>query len=142
MKKRDTEVFFWIGIELVSLLSITFILIMFLALGSATASLIPSSSFGEMGINLPSAITTIPATNAEKGFFLTINSAGELFVGTKQIQISDLQSAISSYISQYGTPSEIKLAADKSVPYGTIVQIMDLVRRSGIPTVDLVVGQK
>lgn len=142
MRKRDTETFFWIGIELVSLLSITFILMMFLTLASTVTSLIPSSAFGEMGINLPSAVTTIPATAMQKGILLTINSSGELYVGTKQIQTSDLSSFISSYISQYGTPMDIKIAADRSVPYGTIVQIIDLVRKSGISTVDLIVGQK
>ncbi len=141
MKKGDTDLFFWIGIELVSLLSITFILIMFLALANATSSLVPTSSLGQMGINLPSAITTIPATSEAKGLLVTINSSDEIYVGTTQVKVSDISSLLASYISQYGTPTSVKIAADKSVPYGTIVQLMDVLRQNGISTIDLIVGQ-
>jgi biopolymer transport protein TolR len=141
MKKRDTDLFFWVGIELVSLLSITFILIMFLALANAATSVVPTSSLGQIGISLPSAITTIPATEESKGLLVTINSSDEIFVGTTQVKTSDISSLLTSYISQYGTPTSVKIAADKSVPYGTIVQIMDLLRQNGISTIDLIVGQ-
>jgi len=141
MKKRDTDLFFWVGIELVSLLSITFILIMFLALANAATSVVPTSSLGQIGISLPSAITTIPATEESKGLLVTINSSDEIFVGTTQVKTSDISSLLTSYISQYGTPTSVKIAADKSVPYGTIVKIMDLLRQNGISTIDLIVGQ-
>lgn len=141
MKKRDTDIFFWVGIELVSLLSITFILIMFLALANAATSVIPTTALGQIGISLPNAITTIPATEESKGLLVTINASDEIYVGTTQIKTSDISSLLASYISQYGTPTSVKIAADKSVPYGTIVQLMDLFRQSGISTVDLIVGQ-
>lgn len=142
MKRRDTDVFFWVGIELVSLLSITFILIMFLALANATSSLIPSSALGQIGITLPSAITTIPATAETKGLLVTINSSDEIYVGTTQVKAANIPSLLASYISQYGTPTSVKIAADKSVPYGTIIQLMDMLRKNGIGTVDLIVGQE
>ncbi len=142
MKKGDTDLFFWIGIELVSLLSITFILIMFLTLANATVSVVPTSSLGQIGISLPRAITTIPATAETKGLLITINSSDEIYVGTTQVKVADIPSLLASYISQYGTPTSVKIAADKSIPYGTIVQLMDLIRQSGIGTVDLIVGQE
>ncbi|MCL4408369.1 MAG: biopolymer transporter ExbD [Thermotogae bacterium] len=141
MKKRDTDLLFWVGIELVSLLSITFILIMFLALANAAASVVPVSSLGQIGISLPSAVTTIPATEESKGLLVTVNSSDEIYVGTTQVKISNIPSLLTSYISQYGTPTSVKIAADKSVSYGTIVQIMDLLRQNGISTIDLIVGQ-
>ncbi len=142
MKKRDTDSLLWFGIELVSLLSITFILIMFLAISNVF--IIPvagGTQIKQFGINLPNAVVTIPLSQEKTGFLVVINASNDVYIGNNNVGISELTSSLSAYIQQYGTPTSVKIAADSAASYGTIVQVMDTLRKDGISNVDFIVGQ-
>jgi len=141
MRRRGTYTLLWLEIEFVSLLSITFILIMFLSLANLFTPLSSVAQPKQFGINLPSAVVTIPISQEKNGFLIIINSSDDVYVGDSMVGVNGLTASLSSYIHQYGTPTSVKIAADKAASYGTVVQVMDLLRKDGISTVDMIVGQ-
>jgi biopolymer transport protein TolR len=89
-------------------------------------------------VDLPAA-TTEAIKNEKEDIVLTITKKGDLFLqGDKNaynvVNLSDKLTAV----YQNKTKKDIFLRADKSVPYGTVVQVMAACKNAGIERIGMV----
>jgi biopolymer transport protein TolR len=89
-----------------------------------------------IGVNLPKAETdTAPA---EQGLRLTVDLNKYIYFENSVINISLLKSRLEQYF--YGKPKKIiYLQADTLLPYGYVIEIMDIAKKVGVEVVALIV---
>jgi len=89
-----------------------------------------------IGVDLPTAETdTAPA---DEGLPITIKSDQSIYVGDAIININLLENRLSNAF--YGKTKRIVfLRADKNVPFGFVIDGLDIVQKLGIETVGLMV---
>jgi biopolymer transport protein TolR len=90
-------------------------------------------------VNLPSAETrTNPSSG---GLVLTVTKDRYIYMENQIINLFLLESRIKSYF--VGKEKKIVfLKADKDVPYGYMIDVMDVLKKAGIQTVGLIVDIK
>jgi biopolymer transport protein TolR len=92
-----------------------------------------------IGVNLPQAETE--SAPAEEGLTLTITKDRYIHVGQTVINIMLLEKKLQEYF--YGKSKKvIYLQADKDLPYGFVVDILDITKRVGIELIGLVTEPK
>jgi biopolymer transport protein TolR len=81
-------------------------------------------------VDLPQAkqVDNLP-TDAEH-LVLTVREDGALFLDTYQVQIEELETRLSMLVKDKGR--SLFLQADKSVPYGIVVDVMGRIKAAGI----------
>ncbi|MHC4196526.1 MAG: ExbD/TolR family protein [Planctomycetota bacterium] len=111
------------NINIASLIDILFLLLLFFVV---------TSSFVEhpnIKLALPSA------SNAEasrfEGIIITISKEGRLFMGKQSIGVSELEVVLRSRAAAVDDPVLV-LRADREVPYGVVVAVMDVARGAGL----------
>ena len=117
-------------IDLVPMIDVLFQLILFLFV-STTFAVLPGIS-----LNLPQS-TTAEGTRTN-GITITVSADGNLFVNADKVPIESLDAALQSL--SVSVPKEtvpVSLEADALVPNGTIVKILDSLRRTGFTGVNL-----
>ncbi|MCJ7563428.1 MAG: biopolymer transporter ExbD [Candidatus Aminicenantes bacterium] len=89
-----------------------------------------------IGINLPRAETdTAPA---EEGLRLAVTAETYIYFENSVININLLESRLQQYY--YGKPKKILyLQADENLPYGFVINIMDIAKKIGIETIALII---
>lgn len=89
-----------------------------------------------IGINLPRAETdTAPA---EEGLRLAVTAEKYIYFENSVININLLESRLKQYY--YGKPKKILyLQADENLPYGFVINIMDIAKKIGIETIALII---
>ena len=114
-------------INLTPLIDVVFILLIFFLLTTTFRS-----TTG-LDINLPNASTAkTPAENAQ--VILNLNQAGELFIGENQFT----QEEVIQVLKKNKQPSKdvfVILQADERVAHGEVVNLLDLLRSSGLQNV-------
>jgi len=117
-------------IDLVPMIDVLFQLILFLFV-STTFAVLPGIS-----LNLPQS-TTAEGTRTN-GITITVAADGNLFVNADKVPIESLDATLQSL--SVSVPKEtvpVSLEADALVPNGTIVKILDSLRRTGFTGVNL-----
>ena len=117
-------------IDLVPMIDVLFQLILFLFV-STTFAVLPG-----INLNLPQS-TTAEGTKTN-GITITVSSDGDLYVNADKIPIESLDATLQSL--SVSVPKEtvpVSLEADALVPNGTIVKILDSLRRTGFTGVNL-----
>jgi biopolymer transport protein TolR len=88
-----------------------------------------------MDINLPtSASNTI---KAEERLVLTVEKDRTVYLQKDAVPVADLESRLRG-LKARNTDVTIYLRADRDVPYGTVIQVMDSVKRAGIEKLGMV----
>jgi biopolymer transport protein TolR len=92
-----------------------------------------------IGVSLPQAETdTAPA---EEGLRLTVTPDKFIHIGNSVINVNLLERRLQEYY--YGKPKKvIYLQADESLPYGYVVEIMDIIKKAGIELLGLMTQPK
>jgi biopolymer transport protein ExbD len=90
----------------------------------------------DIPVNLP-ASTAKPQPRPEKPLYLTIKADLELAIGDQPVQRPSLASAL-QLAAKGDTGTRIFLRADKTVPYGAIVEMMNMLREAGFLKIALV----
>jgi len=87
-----------------------------------------------IGVSLPTAETdTIPA---EEGLQVTVKADQSIYIGNSVININLLERQLQN--AYYGKSKKVLfLRADKNLPYGFIMDVLDIVKKSGIEVVGL-----
>ena len=87
-----------------------------------------------IGINLPQAETdTKPA---EEGLTLTVTKDQYVHIGESTININLLERRLTEYF--YNKPKKVVyLQADKDLPYGVVVRIMDITKKAGVELIGI-----
>ena len=117
-------------IDLVPMIDVLFQLILFLFV-STTFAVLPG-----INLNLPQS-TTAEGTKTN-GITITVSADGDLFVNADKVPIESLDASLQSL--SVSVPKEtvpVSLEADALVPNGTIVKILDSLRRTGFTGVNL-----
>ena len=87
-----------------------------------------------IGINLPQAETD--SKPAEEGLMLTVTKDQFIHIGDSTININLLERRLTEYFTN--KPKKvIYLQADKDLPYGVIVRIMDITKKAGIEQIGI-----
>ncbi|MFQ5956536.1 MAG: ExbD/TolR family protein [Candidatus Brocadiales bacterium] len=111
------------SINITSLVDILFLLLIFFVV---TSTFIEHPN---IKLDLPSA-SHAEASKFE-GLTLTITGEGRLFLGTQPIGISELEAVLRSKVAATGD-AVLVLRADREVPYGVVVAVMDVARGAGL----------
>ncbi|MGB4703708.1 MAG: biopolymer transporter ExbD [Candidatus Saccharicenans sp.] len=88
-----------------------------------------------IGINLPQAETE--SAPAEEGLTLTVTADGYIHIGESVININLLERRLKEYFYNR-TKKIVFIRADRNLNYGQLVQILDIIKKSGIEIVGLV----
>ena len=90
----------------------------------------------DVGVDLPVS-TAKPQPRPDKPIFLTIKSDLSLAVGNETVTRADLTRALDG-ATHLDREQRLFLRADKAVPYGELIQLMNLLRAAGYLKVALV----
>jgi biopolymer transport protein TolR len=86
-------------------------------------------------VNLPR--TSSRPTAVEERMVLTLTRDGALFLNERRLTPAGLEAALRE-VFQHRTDRTLYLKADAGLPYGTVVETMDRVRRAGIERLGMV----
>lgn len=92
----------------------------------------------QMGIdvNLP-RVKAKSIDVAEEKLVLTITPAREIFINKNKLPMRDLRIKLENIIASR-TDREIFLRADKTVPYGFVVEVMSEIRKAGVDKLGMI----
>jgi biopolymer transport protein TolR len=74
---------------------------------------------------------------AKNGLVVTVNRAGDIFVDENKLRYDEFRASFKALAARRGHGG-IYLRADKGVPYGTVVQVLAVMRAAGVGDVGLV----
>ncbi|BBB91975.1 MAG TPA: biopolymer transporter ExbD [Methylomusa anaerophila] len=87
-------------------------------------------------INLPKAAAV---ADQPQNIVVVINRDGQLAVGDRTISLSELRSLLTATAAKQPV---VYLKADKEVRHGTVVEVMDEIRKTGISKLSVAVDAK
>ena len=90
----------------------------------------------DVAVNLPSS-TAEPQPRPDKPVFLTVKADFSLVLGEATISRETLGSALGA-VTKGEKDTRIFVRADKTVPYGEMMEVMNLMRRAGFLKIALV----
>ena len=125
MQDSDSEEDAITGINVTPLVDITLVL---LIIFMVTARFIAEPS---IGVNLPKTSEKGGAQASDNNVFLTINEKREIFLMNKPVPEGQLAGQIRNLIPEKPNMNLV-LRADKNVPHGYVIEILDLVRNEGV----------
>lgn len=125
MQDSDSEEDAITGINVTPLVDITLVL---LIIFMVTARFIAEPS---IGVNLPKTSEKGGAQASDNNVFLTINEKREIFLMNKPVPEGQLAGQIRNLIHEKPNMNLV-LRADKNVPHGYVIEILDLVRNEGV----------
>ena len=73
----------------------------------------------------------------KRGLVVTVNRAGQIFVDETRLSEREFRASFRALASRRGKDG-VYLRADQSVPYGTVVRVLAIMRGAGVPDVGLV----
>jgi len=118
-RRRDRG---FIGVDATPMADVVFLLLIFFMLASAFVFQ-PGLS-----IRLPKAMTAT-GESAQKSI-VTITTQHKIFVGDKQVSLNELPAILHAEMAQKENRVVI-VKADKSVPHGLVVEVMDIAQYAG-----------
>jgi biopolymer transport protein ExbD len=115
------------GINVVPLIDVMLVLLTIVMTVSSFIAL------GKLELKLP---TSSSAQQLEqKRFDISINAKKEFFINSKKID----KQALLSKLDEVKTSDTVSISADKSVPYGEFIFVIDLLKQKNIEKIGMVV---
>ena len=119
-KKRSSPI-----IPIVSLVDILTVLLIFFIVTTTFKSQTP-----QVRIELPDSKTAVAAPSAKsRPTLLTIAPDGQCYLNAQPVELEKLGDAIKAAQSDGG---EVTMKADKAVPFGIIIRVLDTLKEAGI----------
>ena len=112
-------------IDITPLIDVMFMMILFLVLTAAFVQ-------GSIDVSLPRG--TPPPLPNKRQIVLAITNNSEIFWSGKKVSSDDLLLYVAEALLE---SADILLAGDKDARYGDVAELMDLLRRHGVPSVGL-----
>lgn len=129
--KRERRLKFLAEMNITSLADVSFtLMIIFLIAGVSTAL------SRQQGIDLDLPRTSRPEPQTRPGLIIAIKSDGQIFIGTKAVSKEGFPQALASVLAR-GEYEQVYLQADRRVDYGTIIEILGIIREQGISSIGL-----
>jgi biopolymer transport protein ExbD len=110
-------------INIVPMIDVIFAILTYFIMSTLTLS-----NFEGMPLNLPSAANSQTVSQQLKPVYLSITPEGRLFIDKQETTLDRMAEQINQRKGQNPTISVV-LNADKVVPHGTVVGVMDQLRR-------------
>ena len=110
-------------INITSLIDVLFLLLIFM--------MVSSTFMEEPGIKLDLPETKSAPSVKKSEYILYVKLEGELFLNEKSISLEELGESLKNTLLEMKDESLI-LKGDTNIPYGRIVKIMDIVKKSGV----------
>jgi biopolymer transport protein TolR len=123
------------GINVTPLVDITLVL---LIIFMVTARFISEPS---VGVNLPKTSKGGSSAVNERNVFISLDVSGRLFLNNTQIDQSQLGERMAAMLKEK-PDLNLVLRADKSVPHGDVMQVLDIVRAAGVTQFGIAVEAK
>ena len=92
----------------------------------------------QRGIDVDLPRTVTQTSENEERLIVSVDKDAKIFIGDVHIPIEDLKDQLKKKVDRMKNKNAIFLRADKTLRYEVIMQIMDEMKRSGIPTIGLV----
>jgi TolR protein len=92
----------------------------------------------QRGIDVDLPRTVAQTADQEERIVVSINKEGKIYIGDVNIPIEDLSDQIRRRAAASENQQAIFLRGDKNLRYEIIMQVMDEMKRSGVPTIGLV----
>lgn len=89
-----------------------------------------------LNVDLPE-VTTGPLTGAEKLLSVAITREGKVYLNNAPMPVDELRRKLEAVL-RLRPDREVYLRADKSVPYGRVVEVMAAVRAAGVRRLGMV----
>jgi|WetSurMetagenome_2_1015567.scaffolds.fasta_scaffold118478_2 biopolymer transport protein ExbD len=80
----------------------------------------------------------LPAEYTEKQLVVRVTADGRVMLNRDEATMSGLPGMLREIFAQRGGKKVVFLDADNSVPYGTVIEVMDLCRDGGVETIGVV----
>ncbi|MCP5104052.1 MAG: biopolymer transporter ExbD [bacterium] len=118
-------------INITSLIDVLFLLLIFM--------MVSSTFLEQPGIKLELPHADSAVVVEQKDYVLFVDKQGKMFLNDKEVPMTNLEKRIKDALPQLKDGALI-LKADQDVSHGIVVQIMDIVKKSGIKK--LIIGTK
>jgi len=118
-------------INITSLIDVLFLLLIFV--------MVSSTFLEQPGIKLELPHAQSAVVLEQKEYTLFVDKKGKIFFNSNEVVIEDLEGKLKGALSQMKDKSLI-LKADQDVSHGTVVKIMDIVKKSGVKK--LIIGTR
>lgn len=114
-----------------SLADVSFtLMIIFLIAGVSTAL------SRQQGIDLDLPRTTRPEPQTRLGLVISVKADGQIFIGSKAVSREGFSRTLANVLAR-GEYDRVYLHADRRVDYGTIIELLGIVREQGITNIGL-----
>ncbi|MBK1612860.1 biopolymer transporter ExbD [Rubrivivax gelatinosus] len=108
------------------------VMLVLLVIFIVTAPLLASS----LKLDLPQAKTASPSD--EPAFIaLALDAQGQLYVGERPVDAAELERAVREAAAR-DPQTEVRLRADRAVPYGRVAELIDVTQRAGLTRIGFV----
>ena len=118
-------------INITSLIDVLFLLLIFF--------MVSSTFLEQPGIKLELPHAESAVVVEQKDYVLFVDKQGKMFLNDKEVVMDDLEAKMKDALPKM-KDSALVLKADQDVSHGTVVRIMDIVKKSGIKK--LIIGTK
>jgi biopolymer transport protein TolR len=92
----------------------------------------------QRGIDVDLPRTATQTSQNEERLIVSVDKNGKIFINEVQIPMEDLKDQLQRRIAGAKNKKAVFLRGDKSLQYQVIMQVMDEIKHSGVPTVGLV----
>ena len=89
-----------------------------------------------LDVDLPEA-TAKPLNSEKEHLVITINKAQQVYINDFQVNVESLQQKLAT-IMQGRKDRDVYLKADKSIPYGIVVQVMAEIKAAGVEQLGMI----
>ncbi len=89
-----------------------------------------------LNVDLPEA-TAKPLDSEKEHLVITINKGQEVYINDFQVSVESLRDKLEK-ILQGRTDRDVYLKADKSIPYGIVVQVMAEIKSAGVDQLGMI----
>lgn len=122
-----------VNVDLIPMIDVVFQLVVFFMLSS---TLITRTG---LNLDLPDAGTAQETVTSS--IVLSVVSEEEIYLASERYTLDELASILAQDAAQYEERS-ISIEADRSLPYGTMVAVLDVLRQNGFRGANLVARQE
>jgi biopolymer transport protein TolR len=89
------------------------------------------------GIDLKLPKSEVNSIKAEEGRTISVSKARQIYLDSRAVSLRELEKSLSS-MKEKNPEMNLFLRADRDVPYGLVVQVMDIIKKSGIERLGMV----